>query len=363
MMYQQDQSNQQKGLPALRLSGDTPTHLLFWTLVLILLIWLEPAELGIGFAIGKSLLQMVFYMVIVYSNILYFFPKYLKQRRILKHLGALILFSALLTPIKIAVFYLIYSRSPDIQFYVLSNQVNIFLSCFLLAVASTLWCILQDWVRGQRLRQEIQNKSLQTELNFLKSQINPHFLFNTLNNLYALTLKKSDMAPAIVLRLSEMMRYLLYECNESRVPLQKEVGFVESYIELEKLRQGKGFDIKLQVTGDPEGHLIAPQLLIPFIENCFKHGLNRSINAGYVHIDIQIEDDQLVMQVANSKAPEEEKRNGPKRVGGIGLTNVKRRLNLLYPDGYQLQINNGLDRYEVTFRIILKRQRQNTLAS
>lgn len=338
------------------------THILFWIIAFAILIWIDPQESAFGLVLGKNVLQLVFFAVIVYANILYFFPEYLKDRNIWKHLGYLIVFSIILTPIKIVTFFVIYSSSPDIQLYFLHNIFNIFLSCFLLAMATTLFSILRDWVNTRRLQQEIHNKNLETELNFLKSQINPHFLFNTLNNLYALTLKKSDKAPEIVLRLSEMMRYMLYECNEAKVPLTKELQFIKSYIELEKIRQGTGFDIKLAISGDCNKCMIAPQLLIPFIENCFKHGVNKAIKEGFVEVNIEVYNRELQMVVANSKAPQPQE-SKDKRLGGIGLTNVRRRLNLLYPDAYQLNINNSIDRYEVNFTLSLEKITTHTIVT
>ena len=141
--------------------------------------------------------------------------------------------------------YLVANNIEAKQTY-LNNQSFFFLSTFFVAISSSIYYILNDWLKGQRERQELTNKTLQSELNFLKSQINPHFLFNTLNSLYALTLKKSDLAPEIVLKLSEMMRYMLYECNERRVPLQKEINYLVNYLELEKLRHGKKMSINSQ---------------------------------------------------------------------------------------------------------------------
>ena len=121
-----------------------------------------------------------------------------------------------------------------------------------------------DWARQLRERQVLQTQTMQSELRFLKSQINPHFLFNTLNNLYALTLKKSDKAPEIVIKLSEMMRYMLYDCNEKRVPLSKEVKYIKNYLDLEGLRQGKNVTINFETEGSITDQKIAPLLFIPF---------------------------------------------------------------------------------------------------
>jgi len=205
---------------------------------------------------------------------------------------------------------------------------------------------MNDWLLTQREKQELQAQTLQSELKFLKSQINPHFLFNTLNSLYALTLKKSDQAPEIVLKLSEMMRYMLYECNVPMVPLQKEVNYLKNYLELEKLRQGKKMKINLQVEGEAKNQRIAPLMFIPFIENCFKHGISNQITDGYVNILLEIENENIEVTIENSKAPTRPSTTG-KKSGGIGLVNVKRRLNLLYPDKHELKVDEDPNTYTV----------------
>ena len=195
------------------------------------------------------------------------------------------------------------------------------------------------------VQKDLETRTIQSELNFLKSQINPHFLFNTLNSLYALTLKKSDEAPEVVIKLSEMMRYMLYECNEKNVLLSKEVAYIHNYLSLEKLRH-KHMDIKFDVEGTVGDLKVSPLIFIAFIENAFKHGASNLISPGFVHIHIHLENDELNLFVENSKAQEmptmEHKRNG-----GIGLVNVKKRLAILYHESYHLDIYDNPNTYAV----------------
>jgi LytS/YehU family sensor histidine kinase len=193
---------------------------------------------------------------------------------------------------------------------------------------------------------------MQSELKFLKSQINPHFLFNTLNSIYALTLKKSDKAPEIVIKLSEMMRYMLYECNERLVPLSKEVLYVRNYVDLEMLRQGQKVRIDFRVEGDIHDQKIAPLIFTPFLENSFKHGVNQ-ISEGFVDILLEVQDENVILQIENSKPPKPQVVNHKKPSGGIGLANVKRRLDLLYPESYVLNITEEPDRYKVYLNLEL----------
>jgi LytS/YehU family sensor histidine kinase len=257
-----------------------------------------------------------------------------------------------LTPIKIAIQVLLFADEPIFQNYLVKNQSHFFMSMFLVGSSSTIYGILSDWFIHQSEKMELQTQTMQSELKFLRSQINPHFLFNTLNNLYALTLKKSDDAPEIVLKLSEMMRYMLYECNEKRVPLKKEVAYMKNYLDLERLRQHESIDIQFNLDGEISDQAIAPLLLIPFIENSFKHGVGSQINHGWVNIEMNVRGQSLTFTIENSKGPAQPKQVHRKS-GGIGLVNVRRRLNLIYDDDYQLKISNEPNIYRVTLDLNL----------
>ena len=327
-------------------------HGLFWFLLLIILIISDFEEIGFPIVVYQKLIDVSFYAIIIYINLLYLIPKYLSKKRFLVYSTLLLLFVALLTPIKIAIPVLIFTDSPGLQGYHLQQQGFYFLSMFLIGSASTLYSIVSDWFIHQSERKELETQKMQSELKFLRSQINPHFLFNTLNNLYALTLKKSNDAPEIVLKLSEMMRYMLYECNERRVPLAKEIAYMKNYLDLEKLRQHNAVDIHLDIRGNIVDQKIAPLLLVPFIENSFKHGLNSQIDHGYVNLFVNVDDNHLSFVIENSKGPAKLKQVHPKS-GGIGLVNVRRRLNLIYPDQYHLKIKNKPNSFTVSLELEL----------
>ncbi len=332
---------------------DYTQHLLFWLVIYGIFIFLDEKDYSLGFVFAKELLNVAFFAVIVYLNLNYLIPKYLTQKHLFWYLSLLILVALIITPIKTAVFFALYSNTPDVQENLINNQVSLFLSTFFIGGLSTIYKIMNDWVVHQREVTDLENKNLQSELNFLKSQINPHFLFNTLNNLYALTLKKSEKAPEIVLKLSEMMRYMLYECNEPRVLLQKEVNYIKNYLELEKLRQTKNFDIIFDLKGEIRNQKIAPLMFIPFLENSFKHGLSNQISDGYVKIELEVFLDEVFLMIENSKAPSMPKPSDGKKSGGIGLVNIRKRLNLLYPDKYMLDVDDEPNRYRVNFKLQL----------
>lgn len=213
---------------------------------------------------------------------------------------------------------------------------------------------LYDQQKNLTRFQQVFTDKLQAETAFLKTQINPHFLFNTLNNIYSLALRQSDDAPVIARQLKELSQYMLYDCTQDMVPLSGEVTFLHNYISLEQLRNKQDdIDIQLEVRGDTEGRQIAPLLLVNFIENAFKHGVKSGIDRAFVHINLLIMDRVLSMEVTNSRPPAPARDLAVKEAGGIGIKNVRRRLELLYPGKHRLKINQSKQRYSVHLNIEL----------
>jgi two-component system, LytTR family, sensor kinase len=172
------------------------------------------------------------------------------------------------------------------------------------------------------------------KLRYLRAQLNPHFLFNTLNSIYSLSLQKSDNTPEVVVRLADIMRYLIYECNEEKLPLNKEIEFIRNYIEIEKMRYKA--DIRFVVEGDPSEVMIEPFLFISFIENGFKHALDNSFAEPFIYITLKVSAAQIVLNVINSSNADLEAQ--AKKINGKGMSNSKSLLELLYPDSYALDI-------------------------
>jgi sensor histidine kinase YesM len=330
-------------------------HSFAWLFLLALLTTLDLllSTNGFLFSLSNQLINVFIYMVVVYFNILYLIPNYLTKKRFITYLGLLILAVIIITPIKVILFYFKFAGMPQGQAKLIHDLNWYFVPTFLIASSSTIVKIITDWVRHLRERQELETQTMQSELRFLKSQINPHFLFNTLNNLYALTLKKSDKAPEIVIKLSEMMRYMLYECNEKRVLLSKEVNYIYNYLDLERLRQGEQVDIHFEVNGHIADQKIAPLMFIPFLENSFKHGLSNQLSHGFVHIQLDVDNRNIHWFVENSKPENTPVQIHSRKSGGIGLVNVRRRLNLLYPGNYQLRIDDKPNTYAVHLDIEL----------
>lgn len=297
-------------------------------------------------------------MALVYANIYYLVPRFLVSNRILIYLINLISLVLLVTLARVVFHFWLLTGFKDRQLDLLTDgQVILFVLHFFIALASTVFFISSQWVRNAREKQELKTEQIQTELKFLKSQINPHFLFNILNSLYALTLKKSDMAPTMVIKLSEMMRYMLYECNEKRVPLEKEINYLRNYLDLEKLRIGNKMDVSLNVNGDLEDKYIAPLIFINFVENSFKHGGINATNAkGHVYLDIKVDAEEIHFILENSKPLRLMETKSLKAPGGIGLKNVKDRLDLVYNNNYKIKIKEDDDIYSIDLVLQLDNQ-------
>lgn len=204
---------------------------------------------------------------------------------------------------------------------------------------STAVKFMMDWFVNEKERRILENEKLIAELAFLRSQINPHFLFNCLNNIYSLAYQKSDKTPEAILKLSEIMRYMLYESNDLRVDLGKEIRYLENFIELQKLRFKEESHVQLTISGDNLNQKVVPLVLISFVENAFKHGVITDPE-NPITIDIVIETGKLVFKIKNKTSVQNKD-----DTGGIGLSNVRRRLDLLYPEKYSLSISHNKDFY------------------
>ncbi len=325
-------------------------HTLFWLGTLAVLLAIDSSKTNFLGVISIEIVNLIFYAMVVYFNLLYLIPNYLSKKAFVNYAFFLLLTALTVTPLKMLTLHLMFTGNEPLRAQLINDQTIYFLSSFIIAGGSTVLKIFSDWVRYQRDRQILEKQNMQSELRFLKSQINPHFLFNTLNSLYALTLKKSEKAPEIVVKLSEMMRYMLYECNEKSVPLSKEVNYIQNYLELEKLRHGNHVDIKFDLEGKVDNQVIAPLMFIPFLENSFKHGLKNQIQEGFVDIHLKVEEQQVTVNIENSKA-QTLPTQIHKRSGGIGLKNVQRRLNILYPNKHNLSITETPKTYSIQLQI------------
>ncbi|MGN7887613.1 sensor histidine kinase [Dyadobacter sp. 22481] len=294
-------------------------------------------------------------IVIAYLNLHYFLPKYLLRKRYGRYFGLVLLSILGYLLVQCLFDYYLYGyvigplRNSNL---IEAISYNFFSTLWYLALMVALKLSI-DWYEQQRILQKIVVEKLNAEVNFLRSQVNPHFLFNILNNLYALTLKKSDLAPEVVLKLSEMMEYMLYDSDDSTVSLDKEISYLNNYIELERIRYDNNPDISLEVAGNPDGKEIAPLLLLPLLENAFKHGVSRKSDKGWLHGKIHVGPSALEVTIENSKSNTAWSAAAKDGKGGIGLVNLRKRLELLYPSRHSLRIDDQQERFSVFMEINL----------
>jgi sensor histidine kinase YesM len=217
--------------------------------------------------------------------------------------------------------------------------------------------LMKYWYTKEQRNMQLQKENVAAQLQLLKAQVHPHFLFNTLNNIYSYTQNTSAVASRLVMGLSDMLRYMLYECNQTLVPLHKELKMLKDYIVLEQIRYNHQLDINLDLPQE-EDLYIAPLLLLPFVENCFKHGTSQVLEHPWISLSVVIEGNFLKMKLVNGKP----KDHVQKKAEGIGITNVQKRLDLLYPGKYSLKINNQEEVFVVNLRMELEKIKQGGTA-
>ncbi len=330
-------------------------HLSFWCVYLsfnLYQISFFQRERGIdwGRLLTSAAIQLVFTMLIAYLNYFYTWPRFLSSKNLWRYVAEFSIPFALLITARV-----------HLQRYLMdgyTRNAEYFYSSFFIVqiTAITLFIVLfvgmlrfaVDWFEFEARKKEVENERLIAELNFLKAQINPHFLFNTLNNLYYLAYTKSENTTEVIAKLSQMMRYMIYDSNHPRVLLSKEIEYMQSYISLERLRLNNQIPIQIKIEGNCENIWIAPLIFITFLENAFKHGVSNNNPAAWVDIHIQIKDNECIYTVKNSKGTS----TGIEK-SGIGLQNVERRLELSYPDQYKIKVEETPEVYFVQLNLTL----------
>lgn len=330
-------------------------HILLWILYFAFWVYvLSPGITKADFFINSFVIVAI-HALVSYFNIYFLFPLFLQKRMYWQYFIAICLSISLGAILEAGAFTILNTVGSEFKGDLLSIR---FLLSTAMAITYTTAItmslkLVKHWYEKERLAKELERVNTETELKYLKSQINPHFLFNSLNSIYALSLQKSDLTPDLILKLSDILRYLLYEGSEKKVVLAQEVKYLKSYLELEKVRHGSRMELNIEVEGDMDRYDIAPMLLIPFVENSFKHGLGKEMSKGYVDVSVKTNDNQLTFKIANSKPKNGgvSAQNG--YVGGIGLKNVEKRLKLLYPKKHKLTLKDDREEFEVKLNIEL----------
>lgn len=332
-------------------------HLLFW-----LLYTAFYGLMGGGYddkyaeSFVRELIQLPVKLTIVYFTMYVLIPQFLLRKQYwsfgLGLIASMILAGILQRTANYYIYYPLYYPGLQGEFFSAYQISKYVLNINSVVILTAGIKILKYWYVNEQMKLSLEKEKLAAELKFLKAQIHPHFLFNTLNNLYSLTLQKSEKAPEVVLRLSGLMNYILYEANSRQVSLAKEIESIHNYIALEKIRYGNSLEISFDVSGNINGSKVAPMLLVPFVENSFKHGVSDEINDKWITINLNLTDDWLTFKVGNSRSfpqPTREKAYA----GGIGLKNVKRRLELIYPECHELKILEEANSYLIVMRLFL----------
>ena len=327
-------------------------HLLYWYLCMEVFFGATSPgnEDSLYSYLPKLLIKFSPIVVFTYINHAFLIPKYLKTKRYLVYILltaiSLAVFSILIVFLKLNVISEPLDRSYRIELMFAISWVLIF-SGFAFVLK-----ILREWLVSLEMNlklKEVQKQKVEAELSALKAQVNPHFLFNTLNNIYALCLDKSDKTADLRLQLADLMSYTLYGCADEQVLVSKEIKFIKNYIDLERIRLNDKVIINVDIRGQYTDVRIAPLLFIPFIENAFKHRVNQRPLNPYISILFDFSHaNQIHFTIENNKPKIIET---IEKTGGIGITNVTKRLDLLYPNRYSLDIVNLIDIYKVNLNI------------
>lgn len=331
-------------------------HFLFWSFYFLLnfIRWGSYFD-DYWYSLKSNLVEFPIHIIITYFNLFYLIPKYILTKKYFAYFTSFTLLLTFFYCIRTALIYYLITKNiwPEAEGMQKAFTFNHFVAVvlgeiYVVAFVSVIK-LTSEWTFERKRNEELKEAQLRSELNFLKTQIQPHFFFNTLNNLYALALEKSNKTPEVILKLSEIMQYVLYDAKSPEISLLKEINYLLSYLELEKLRYGDTIKSELNVTGNINNITVPPLLFLPFIENCFKHGAKNNDNTKLT-INFEKNNAYLFFRVTNNfnlnyKADTKH---------GIGIENVNRRLKLLYNDNFSLQTTVTNSTYAVYLKLPLK---------
>ena len=336
-------------------------HLGFWvfSFSILLLIFKQPGSI----TTIDLIYTLIFFMSIVpmvYVNLAIAIPRFLHRKK--NHL--FVLFSVILIVGAATFNNFLFNRLADFLFpgyyfvaYFSFSEILIVHLIFLLL--TTLLAMSRAWFKlleSQKRIIVLEKEKKVAELDALKGQVNPHFLFNTLNNLYSLAQQQSGLTAEMILKLSDMMRYVLYDTNSDFVELKDEIRFIENYVNLQKLRTKDPNAVNFTFSDETSNLKIAPLILIHFVENCFKHGLKGDTENAFVEIDVEVRKGRLTFHTKNNVGIVDEIEN--KSIGGKGLANAQKRLDLIYGEHYQLKINSDTKVFDVHLTINLEQMKR-----
>jgi two-component system sensor histidine kinase AlgZ len=302
------------------------------------------------YSLKTNLLGFPIHMTLCYLNLLIFMPYLVYQKKYLLYILAILSSIFVMVIIKFNLTYLlithnVWPEGPEtIDKLTLNYTIDMMMGELYVITFVTAIKITFDFLNEQRRVTDLEKSQLETELLFLKSQISPHFFFNTLNNIYSLSVEKSNKTPKIVLKLSELMRYMLYETKNKKQTLENEILCIQNYLDLERIRNDDRLEVNMYISGDIHDKEISPIILLTFIENAFKHGVNKNTGQVIININFKIKGDFLHFVITNPMPEITLHKDNFNKSSGIGLENVKKRLELGYnKSDYKLSFKNKKD--------------------
>jgi len=322
------------------------------------------------FAYVESFLMLIPQMVVAYLILYFVFPMYTRDKKII---GPVIWGIVCWFACGYLNLFMILNVNPSVLRWLLpadllvntqrAPQVSHFMALLATwkgALSGTAFVLgihyIKQWYLKEKRNLQLTKENTEAQLQLLTAQVHPHFLFNTLNNIYSQTQTESPKGSKMIMGLSDMLRYILYEGQKPLVPLKQELEMITEYINLEKIRYGNKLDVHISTPTDTHNIYIAPLLLLPFIENCFKHGTSKMLQNPWINFTLELHDTKMVMKLMNGKASKVEE----KRSSGIGIQNVKQRLELLYKGKYEMQITEDEEVFVVDLVVELTRQPNKT---
>ncbi|WP_372793350.1 sensor histidine kinase [Lutibacter sp.] len=305
------------------------------------------------YSLKSNLVEFPLHIILVYFNFYFLIPKFILTKKYKRYIFFIITSLGAVYVIRTELNYFLVTENiwPEAestqQAFTFNHIIAVILGeVYVVAFVSAIKLTV-DWIYERNRVEDLQKVQLITELNFLKAQIQPHFFFNTLNNLYALTLEKSDIAPSVVLKLSDIMQYVLYDVKEPLISLHNEINYIQNYLDLEKLRYGDQVNSTIEIKGNIEDIKVPPLLFLPFIENCFKHG-SKENGLIQVHINFEVLKNKMLRFKVENTFTELIKST---KKHGIGIQNVKRRLELLFDNKFKFKTAIKKRKYLVSLKI------------
>ncbi len=316
-------------------------HLFFWT-CLFLYEWLLQGSLNdcYGVSLNAALLNVPIIMGVTYFTIFITVERFLLQKKYVPFalciLGSMVFSGFFRRIVTFEIIYKIVHPERATILFLFPKMVIDAVYVQLIAGTGSMIYVIQKWMDQQRVNETLMKEKVAAELALLRSQVQPHFIFNTLNNIYMLSLKNSPLTSDMIYRLSALLSYMLYDSKRHLIEVEKEIDYVKNYINLEKIRYGERLDVQMCIVNDVRGVQVPPLLFLPLVENAFKHGVSNAVEESWIHIDISLKKRVLMFKIENSLCAEKAEMNG--FGNGLGLDNLRKRLEILYPDNFELKM-------------------------